>query len=224
MSEPTHDFFHGVHEGYYRWPEHRTLHARKIVFLKQPPCYWVVLDWLLSDVENRAAAYFHACVEGRIQGDSIRLGAENRPNLAIIPPAETGLVPEPVAHPGLEAYRASKHVAERDYPCFAFRKQVASDCLAWVLVPLAPGRTPPRVARLSLKLNGQPAEPHQALALQVAFPDQVDTLLVSHTEFDAELHAGDLVVWGIAGFQRAAPDGTLLGSWRHTVRDGCCGR
>jgi hypothetical protein len=91
ISEPTHDFFHGVHEGFYRWPERQTLHARKILFVKAEPAYWLIVDWLESNVENDCAVRFHGCVPGRIRGRDVLLGT-GAARLALLP-ATAGLRP-----------------------------------------------------------------------------------------------------------------------------------
>lgn len=224
ITEPTHDFFHGVHEGYYRYPEHRTLHARKILFVKSAPQYWVIFDWLESDPENGVAAYFHGCVEGRMSGQTIVLGRDESPRLAIFPPAGDAVSLEAVSSEGLAAYIQEKRLDPAQYPCFAYRTRTASDCLVWAMVPLAAGQTRPGMARIPVKMNGATVAPHRAAAVQLTFADHTDTICLSHAEHDAGLEFGPFSTWGIIAFNRMAADGTRLLSFDHTVRDGSCGR
>jgi len=224
MSEDTHDFFHGVHEGYYRYPQHQTLHARKVLFVKAQPAYWVVMDWLESDVENTYCAYFHGCVPGRLEGLRIVLGEEGGVRLAVIPPEGDDISAERVSSEGLRAYMSEKELEPESYPCFVYRKRAASDCFVWVLMPLAAGQGMPQVRRLAVKLNGAEAAPHTACAVEVAFAGHTDRLCVSHKDFDARLDFGDESAWGHLAFRRARADGVILLSFEHTMADGVCGR
>lgn len=224
ITESTHDFFHGVHEGYYHYPEHRTLHARKILFIKTEPRYWIVFDWLESDTPNKVAAYFHGCVEGQLNGSMILLGKGRGPRLAVFPPVGDKVKVEKVGTAGLKAYIREKKLDPQTYPCFAYRKKTASDCLVWAMVPLAGGQKPPVLTRLPVCMNGKPVDPHQAVALQIKFRDQTDTICVSHTEYDAEMAWGGLTRWGILAFQRTMNNGRTSMDLTYTVRDGVCGR
>lgn len=224
ITEPTHDFFHGVHEGYYQYPEHQMLHARKILFIKSNPCYWLIFDWIESETQNRVAAYFHGCVEGQLKGSAIFLGKRRGPRLAVFPPAGDPVKAEPVSTAGLKAYIREKQLDPQAYPCFAYRKKTASDCLVWAMVPLAAGRKPPTLVRLPVTMNGKSVGPHQAVAVRLKFPDQTDTICVSHTEYDAELAYGGAQRWGILAFQRLRKNGGGSIDITHTVRDGVCGR
>ena len=224
ISEDSHDFFHGVHEGYYRAPEHQTLHARKILFLKSAPSYWILFDWVESNVENPLTAYFHGCCPGRIDGRNIRLGAATGPQLAICPPVGDPVTPERISNPGLTAYLAEKQLKADDYPCFGYRRRVASECLVWVLAPLQPGEQPPSVRRLPLRLNGAETPNIRATALEIAFQGHTDRVCLSHTEFNAELQFGDESAWGFLAFSRITADGSAGLSFTHRVSEGDCGR
>ena len=225
ISTDTHDFFHGVHEGYYRYPEHQTLHARKILFVKSEPCYWLVFDWIDSNVENNLSAYFHGCVPGRLNGTTLLLGAANGPQLAVFPPAGDAVRAEPVTNDGLSAYVEEKKLAPESYPCFAYRKRTTCDCLVWALVPLAHDQQAPVMTRLPATLNGAPVAPYTVTAIQLAFEGHTDTVCLSHTEYDAELACGAAATWGIFAFNRTFRSGDVRPlNWAHTVRDGVCGR
>ena len=175
ISEATHDFFHGVHEGFYRYQVHETLHARKIFLLKGDPGYWVVLDWLESEVENSYRAYFHGCVPGRLEGRGVLLGTRGQAQLAILPPENDALEVSAVQGEGLRAYLQEKGLRAEDYPCFAYSRRAADDCLPWVLAPLRPGEPAPRVRRLPVHLDGREATPHDAVGVEIAFPTDLTT-------------------------------------------------
>lgn len=224
ITEPTHDFFHGAHEGYYQYPEHQMIHARKILFIKSKPCYWLIFDWIESEATNRLAAYFHGCVEGRIQGTTIRLGMRKGPNLVVFPPAREKVRLQKVSNPGLTAYIREKGLDPKTYPCFAYRKKTASDCLVWAMVPLAAGQKAPTLVRLPVTVNGASADPHRAVGVRLQFADHADMVCLSHTEYDAELMCGGMARWGILAFQRMKKNGVCPVDVTHTVRDGICGR
>lgn len=224
ITDSTHDFFHGVHEGYYRYPDHRMLYARKILFIKTEPRYWIVFDWLESDTENDVSAYFHGCIEGHLQNNTIVLGNRASARLAIFPPAGDALTAETVSNDGLSAYIAEKGLNPKTYPCFTYRKRTASDCLVWALVPLAAGHEVPMMTRVPVSMNGRTVDPYYATAVQLRFGDHTDTLCLSHWEYDAELKAGPLSTWGIIAFSRQANHGSSILEFEHTVRDGVCGR
>jgi hypothetical protein len=168
ISTATHDFFHGVHEGFYRYPDHQTLHARKILFIKSAPSYWLIFDWVESNVINDLSVYFHGCVPGRINGTTLLLGEAQGPRLAVFPPAQDAVSAETVASEGLAAYVAENKLDPAHYPCFAYRKRTASDCLVWALVPLADGQQAPVMVRVPVSLNGRPAAPHEVAACMPA--------------------------------------------------------
>jgi len=224
ITTPTHDFFHGVHEGYYRYPEHRTLHARKILFVKSDPHYWIIFDWLESDAENNVGAYFHGCVPGHLSGQTILLGRDDAARPAIFPPADEDVCAEAVKNDGLSAYVQEKGLDPETYPCFVYRKRTASDCLVWAVLPLACGQKIPTMVRLPVEMNGKPTDPHGATAVQLTFPEYTDTICVSHTEYDTSLTFGSMESWGIMAFDRTATDGARLLGFEHTVSDGVCGR
>ncbi len=224
ISEDTHDFFHGVHEGYYRYREHETLHARKVFFVKAAPSYWVVLDWLESQPENNYRAYFHGCVPGRLDGTAILLGKDGGARLAILPPAGDAVTAACVTNAGLTAYIREKGLQAEEYPCFAYARRAASDCLVWVLVPLAPGAGVPQVRRLPVTLNGAAADAHAAVAVEIVFPGHTDTLCVSHRDYDADLCFGAERAWGFLAFRRRTAAGGVTLAVEHTMADGVCGR
>lgn len=225
LSCATHDFFHGVHEGYYRWPAQQTLHARKILFVKASPVYWVVLDWLESNVQHDYRAWFHGCVPGRASGTRVLLGAAAGPRLAILPPAGERMALAQAQNPGLTAYCDERGLCREEYPCFVYAARAASTCLAWVLVPHQPGAALPTVRRLPVRLNGRRTTAHEATALEIGFPEVTDQLCVSHKDFDADLAFGGQRAWGHLVFQRAAgrDEATRL-EFAHVMADGCCGR
>jgi hypothetical protein len=224
ITTPTHDFFHGVHEGYCQYPGSQMLHARKILFIKSEPQYWLVFDWLDSEVENDVSAYFHGCVPGRLDGQTILLGKDGGPMLAIYPPEGDEVTAESVSNEGLSAYISEKKIDPATYPCFAYRKRTQTDCLIWAVVPLTWGQQQPVVERIPVTLNGQPAEPYRASAIHLKFSNCMDQICLSHTEFDAELEFGGTTEWGNIVFVRSATDGTKLLEFDHTVAEGICGR
>ncbi|MHB9131403.1 MAG: alginate lyase family protein [Armatimonadota bacterium] len=223
ISEDTHDFFHGVHEGYYQYPDRTTLHARKIFFVKSAPSYWVVLDWLESNVENDYRAYFHGCVPGTLDGATVTLGEDGGTRLAIVPPAGDNLTARHITDAGLSAYIEERKLDPANYPCFAYDTRSANDCLAWTLAPLAPGAAAPTITRLPVAVNGIAEDAHGAVALQIAFPDHTDLLCVSHQDFDGTLEFAGIKTWGFLSFRRII-DGQVVLSIDHTMADGVCGR
>jgi hypothetical protein len=222
ISEDTHDFFYGEHEGYYEYPSAMTLHARKVFFVKSAPSYWVVLDWVESVPENDYRVYFHGCVPGTITGNTVMLG--EGPVLAVIPPADDVLALQREQSDGLAAYCREKNLDPEKYPCFVYSKHAASDCFVWVLMPGAAAGALPDVHRLPVRINGIDEDAHGATAVEITFPDHTDTLCVSHKDFDVEMHFGALQSWGWLAFRRIAIDGTVMLAINHTMADGACGR
>jgi hypothetical protein len=206
-----------VHEGYYQYRRDMTLHARKVFFNKQAG-YWVVLDWLESSGEHDYQAYFHGVAPGRMVGTTILLG--DSPQLAVIPPAEDAVTLTQVDDPGLTAYITEKGLHADSYPCFRYETHAGSTCLAWVLCP--DGR--PTVRRLPVSVNGIDEDAHGATALEIAFPDYTDTLVVSHKDFDGWLACAGIDTWGFLAYRRVNAAGNLLSSIEHTMADGVCGR
>ncbi len=223
ISEDTHDFFHGVHEGFYQWPKRQILHARKVFFVKAEPSYWIVLDWVESNVTNPYRVYFHGCVPGRLRGKSLLFGEGRGPQLAVIPASGQGLTVKPVNSAGLKAYIRERKLDPKRCPAFVYAKRAASDCLVWAMVPLA-GRGFKAVRSLPVAVNGLAAEPHDAVAVQVSFRGVTDSLCVSHLDYDAELAFNGQTVWGNIAFRRVDRKGRELLSIDHTVADGVCGR
>jgi hypothetical protein len=229
ISEPTHDFFHGVHEGYYRYRANETLHDRKILFLKSPgrrqgPGYWIVVDWIQARNENDYRAYFHGCVPGRVEGKRVVLGEPKGPRLAIIPPSNDTLTAETVHSAGLEAYIREKHRRDEEYPCFAFSRRGQTVSMIYVLVPLVGDSPPPEVRRIGVRLDGTDANEGDACAVEVRFEGHTDYACISHKDFDAELEFGGHRAAGFLAFRRVNKRGEKTLSLDQTVRDGICGR
>ncbi len=222
ISEDTHDFFHGVHEGFYRYPEHQTLHARKVLFIKSAPSYWVIFDWVESAVENDYRIYFHGTVPASRKGRSILLGEAAGPQLAIVPPAKDRLTLERVSSPGLTAYMRETKTDPKRYPCFAYGRRSKSDCLVWVLAPSGAGI--PEVRRLPVTVNGAPEDAHGAAAVEVRFGRFTDVMCLSHKDFDADLSFGGQELFGFLGLRRFDGKGKPLLSVDHRMSDGICGR
>ena len=224
ITEPTHDFFHGVHEGFYNWSKHLTLHARKVFFVKSEPSYWVVFDWVESNIKNDYRIYFHGCVPGKLEGQAIMLGEAKGPRLAVMPPAEDRLAVRKVAPEGLKAYIREKDLDAKSYPCFAYARKAESHCFVWALMPLAPREPLPQVQRLPEVVNGIAEDAHGATAVQIAFRGVTDTLCVSHKDFDGDLEFGGQRSWGNLAFRRSARGKGEILAIDHTMADGVCGR
>lgn len=224
ISAETHDFFHGVHEGFYHYRRDETLHARKIFFRKGGGGYWVVLDWLDATAEHDYRAYFHGVVPGTCAGTTITLGDTGGPTLAVLAPEGDAVTLSRVTHDGLTAYITERQLDPARYPCFAYHARAAAHCLAWVLAPLAAGEAPPRVRRVPVTVNGLPATAHDAVALEITFPAFTDILCVSHKDFDGELDVVGQRAWGFLAYRREYPDGTPALAVTHTMADGVCGR
>lgn len=229
ISEPTHDFFHGVHEGFYTYRQHDVLHARKVLFLKGSPAtpgYWIVTDWVESVQENGYRVYFHGCVSGAAAGRSILLQAPRGPRLAVIPPQDDALTLEPVNTPGRQAYLAETGSDPATHPCFVYARRGKSDSFPWVLLPQAAGETGalPVVERVPASINGKREDAHGVTALKISFPTHDDLLCLSHKDFDAELEFAGVRAWGHLAFRRVARDGRTTLAITHTMADGVCGR
>ncbi len=224
ISEDTHDFWHGVHEGFYHYPSALTLHARKIFFIKAEPACWIVMDWLESKAVHLYQAYFHGCVPGCIEGSAVVLGEAPGARLAIIPPEGRALNLVRVRNQGRTAYLREKKLNSRSYPCFAFSRRARSECFIWVLAPLGAGRALPRVRRLPVTLNGAPVPAWVAAAVEITAGGVTDALCVSHKEFDAELAFGAHTAWGCLAFRRRGAGGVKALSVTRGVADGGCGR
>ncbi len=224
ISEDTHDFFHGVHEGFYHYGRHETLHARKIFFIKTPPSYWIVLDWVESSVKNEYRILYHGCVPGSIKGSTVILGDEGKPRLAIIQPGPDPLKVERIRSKGLAAYTREKNLDAERYPCFMFSKKAASDCFVSAIIPLAKGESAPKIGNLPVSVNGIAEDAHGASAVEISFSTHVDVLCVSHKDFDADLEFGPHRAWGHLAFRRLNKAGKTELSIEHTMADGICGR
>lgn len=227
ISKDTHDFFHGVHEGYFNYRTSDLLHARKVFFVKSRPGgpgYWIVLDWTDSHQKRNLKAYFHGVQCGKILGDKVILGDMSKTHLAIVPPANETLKIKQEKSRGLAAYIREKKLNADEYPCFSYTKRTDYDCLAWVVVPLGKGESAPRVKRLPVTLNGIKERPYGATAVEVRFAGHTDTLCVSHKEFDGDILFGRHETHGIIAFRRHTKAGRQTMAIDHTVIDGVCGR
>lgn len=227
ISRPTHDFFHGVHEGYYQANE--TLHARKIFFLKSAPRggragYWVVLDWLQSQKTHEYRAFFHGCLRGRLEENQILLGDPAGARLAIVPPRNDLLKAEVIHNAGLAAYLREKGLDAEDYPCFAFSRQAAMASLLYVLAPLDKDEVAPEVRRIPVRLDGVEADEGAACAVEIRFGGHTDYLCVSHKDFDADLQFGGQHARGFLAFRRVNARGQVVLRINHAMPDGVCGR
>ena len=224
ITEPSHDFFHGVHEGFYRYRERHILHARKVLFIKGAPQYWLIFDWLDTKDERDVTAYFHGCVPGTIEQNRILLRGAGGEGLAIYPPqTDHHITVTPEESEGLSAYIAERKLKPENYPCFAYRTKMESGCLVWAIVPHRSGATLPQLKRIPASVNNISDNPAWATALELDFGDYCDTLCLSHTEYDAQLNYGTETFWGIMRYQRHDKSGKELASFSHTVRDGGCG-
>lgn len=244
ISEETHDFFHGAHEGFYKFDKHKIIHARKIFFLKSLPAqasdksagYWIVMDWVKSNVENDYRIYFHGCQPGlpalplgqeqagTLSEKNIVLGNEDDVRLAIIPPAEDDIALHRVDSDGYAAYTREQKLTAKSHPSFVYGKRSESDCFVWVIAPMQSGEALPTVKRLPVLVNGLEEETHGATAVEIRFPDHKDVLCVSHKDFDAELKMDSLSAWGNIAFQRTDSNGSVTLRIVHTIKDGVCGR
>jgi len=220
ISEPTHDFFHGAHEGFYRWPEHQVLHARKVFFVKSAPSYWVVIDWLDANIESDYEIYFQACRPGRAKGANICLGREGHGRFNIIPPSDDALSPERVRSEGYTAYCRETNLSPDEYPAFVYRRRAGAISFAWVLSP----DEAPSLRRLPATLNGAPQDAWGATALEIRYLGCTDLLCVSHRDFDGMLEYGQYQAFGFLSFRRVMPDGSVNLAIDHTMADGRCGR
>jgi hypothetical protein len=224
ISTETHDFFHGVHEGFYRYPEHMTLHARKVLFIKPEPSYWIVFDWVESAVFNTCCAYFHGCVPGVLRGKVIILGRRGKPRLAVIPPKGDTLSAGRVTSAGLRTYIKAKNLDAESYPCFVYRKRVKCECFVWLIAPLLKGERTPTVRRMFVRLDGATVGPYEATALSIAHEGCRDLVCLSHKDFDAHLEFGGQTAWGFLAFRRTHAAGRRALTFTHEMADGTCGR
>lgn len=226
ISEPTHDFFHGVHEGFYKYPEHETLHARKILFVKSTPQvtgYWLIFDWLESRVRNDYRIYFHGTVPATARGKAIVLGETRGPQMAVMPPTGDSIRLRQVLSAGLSAYIREKRLDPKRYPCFEYARRADSHCFVW-LIALIRDRKMPAIRRLEVKVNGIEEDAHGATAVKVQFGRIRDFVCLSHKDFDATLEFGPCKAWGHLAFRRVGATGRAAMSFEHTMADGCCGR
>lgn len=226
----THDFFHGAHEAYYRHKVNETLHERKIFFLKstpeQPaPGYWVVLDYLESGQENDYVISFQGLHPGEISGLTGLMRAPSGTGFAIVPPEGDSLTVEIDHSPARQAFQREYGFVPEQYPCFAYRRRAADACLAWVLVPLASGRSVPAVRRLPVRLDNLDLPHMAAVALEINFGEYRDLLCISHKEFDCQLTFAGESYWGLLAFRRYnARGGACRLAFENRVSDGVCGR
>jgi len=224
ISQDTHDFVHGVHEGYYRYPDQQTIHARKIFFVKSAPAYWVVMDWVESNLDREYRVYFHGCLPGACEGNTFVIGDRDIAHLAVIPPAGDELTVAQVQEAGWQAYCQERAIDPHVYPCVAYTTRARKTCLVWVLSPLQPGQTMPKVSRLPALANGVAQLPDDVTTIQVTFPEVTDRLCIAHRDFDARLSVNDETSWGFLSFVRRNALHEPVLTITHTVADGVCGR
>lgn len=229
ISEPTHDYLHGVHEGYVDADGNETLHARKILFIKpgtgMTGGYWVIMDWLDSKQPHTYRAWFHGCVPGRLDNRTILLGDPKRNTLAVMPPENDRLSVRRVRDAGRSAYIREKRLDPEDYPCFVYSRRATNDCFVWGVFPAAHKQAIPRINRLPVTVNGKPEDAHGASALEIAFAKHTDRICISHKDFDSALDFDGQTAWGHMAFRRVANrTGRLLLAFDHSMADGICGR
>ena len=229
VSEPTHDFFHGVHEAYFRHQAYAALHERKVFFVKATsvrpaPGYWVVLDYLEAGQENDYAISFHGLHPGKLDGTTALLRAPSGMGFAIVPPDGDALAATTDISPARQAFLREYGFAPEQHPCFVYRARAADACLVWVLAPLAAEQPAPIVRRIPVRMNGSEAPLMAATAVEIHFGSWRDLLCVSHKEFDNRLDFAGETVWGNLAFRRIAAGGARLLAFENTVRDGSCGR
>lgn len=229
ISAPTHDFFHGVHEAYFRHGAYEALHERKIFFLKaspgQPaPGYWVVLDYVEAVQANDYTISFQGLHPGKLDGTTALLHAPSGTGFAIVPPAGDALTVSTDISPARQAFLKEYGFDAEQHPSFIYRLRATDACLVWVLAPLTPAQSAPAVRRIPVQINGYAAPLMAATAVEIDFGGCRDILCVSHKDFDSQLEFADETVWGNLAFRRIAADGARLLAFENTVRDGVCGR
>jgi len=192
------EFFHGVHEGFYR-PKRQILHERKVVFIKQDqkdgadtmPGYWVIFDRVVSDTEETYDVWFHGCVPGSQEADSLLFHGADDVNLTISPPAGDELELSRDDSPEFHALCDEAKIDPTTNPAFAYSTTAMSCCFVWVLMPLQPGEQRPIVERLPVTMNGESAPVHDATAVRIQHRGLTDELCINHKNYDADLVAGD---------------------------------
>ena len=233
IALPTHDFVHVVHEGFYHPAKDRTLHTRKVLFIKRGqhgPGYWLVLDRVESDVPRDYEINFHGCVPAELTDDRIILeGGEDDGNgparLAIVPPSGDAMQCRRVEDDaGLLAYIEAKKLDAQRYPCFTYTLRIASHCFAWVLMPCGGAPDVPQVERLPVTVNELNEDAVGATALRVRGDGFTDVVCVSHRDFDGTLRFGDVEALGHIAFRRTGGDGAVSLAFDHTMADGITGR
>lgn len=227
ISEPTHDFFHGSHEGFYAYRQHETIHARKVVFFKpigDLPAYAVVFDWVESNIERDYRVHFHGCVPGRLDDRAITLTDDQGARLWIAPPSGDKLTCRQVASDGLTAYLNEKKLDPANHPHFTYSKSGLSDCFIWVLMPLAKGAAQPRVQRLPVTFDSVAVAPGVATAVRIEHATGADSVCISHKDYDGELAFGDDTAFGHLSIRRRDARGSALVAVDHTMADGVTGR
>ena len=221
ISQPTHDFIHAVHEGFYHFPDRQVLYGRKIFFRKprsrKELGYWLIFDWVESNCKSEYQAFFHACVAGRIDGRHIILGDKDQTNLHIIPVSDYISAPMMVNSEGLTAYLQERKLDKQKYPCFCYEMTGESDCFVWALFPLRKKGNAPSVRLLPVVANGAGVDWHDASAIEIKYGDDVETVCVYHRTYDAELQYGAYKDWGIVAYH------SIDVNFVHEAKDGIAG-
>ncbi|MAE60823.1 MAG: hypothetical protein CMJ49_05630 [Planctomycetaceae bacterium] len=237
ISLDTHDFIHVVHEGFYHFDDHQTIHARKVLFIKRGshgPGYWLVLDWVESNVPRDYQINFHGCVPAELSDGRIILTPAAAPGrtreqtttqLAVVPPTGDQMQCRRVDDDdGLAAYIEYKGLVAEHYPCFTYARRAESHCFAWVLMPCEGTADIPQVERLPVAVNSIDEPAAGATALRITGHGFTDLICVSHKDFDGTLAFADVESFGHLAFRRRTADGAAALAFDHTMADGITGR
>jgi hypothetical protein len=228
ISEPTHDFFDGAHEGYYKYQVNDVLHRRKVLFIKKhgevKRGYWVVFDWMLADQTYDYRLNFHGVRPGKVLNDYIRIGEDGGTQLAIVAPTGDPLKIEQLQSAGHDAYISEKKLEAEWYPWFGMTQRAASHCFVTVLMPVQPGEDAPKVERLPAKWSRHDAASHDVTAVRIAHREGVDTVCISHKDHDDELTFGNEKAWGWLALRRVNAAGQTVLNIEHVKRDGIAER
>lgn len=221
INTPAHDFVQGTHEGFYRWPDHQVLHARKIFFRKPrhetETGYWVIMDWVESDREHEYAVYFHGCVPGVEAGAQVVLGDPKGLHMHVVPPEGDPVRLTRVDNAGYQAYVREKNLDPAQYPCFVYEQTAASHCFVWALLPVQKGGKVAKLKRVPVLQNGEPAGSADATAIELRWDDYAEILCVSHKPYDTHLEYAGRRAWGVLACNVYGLDRV------HTAVDGVCG-
>ncbi len=226
IAERDHDFFEGVHEGFYRFPDRQALHWRKIFFRKpadETECgYWLIFDRIEANRREDWVAYFHGCAPARIDGTRVWLEPDApATRLAILAPENEEWRWEHVSSPGLSAYIEQKKIEPERYPCVCARRAAVSDCFVWALVPVRDADAAPRLRKLAVSVDAQPVAADEATGVEIAWQGRTERVLLHHRPYDASMtcdglsHRGLLARW-------SRDDRQWIRKTAHTVVSGVC--